>query len=182
MTEEWRDVVGYEGLYQVSSSARVRSLDRVIRPLDGKVPYVFKGRVLKPYPRKHGYYTVNLCRDSIACTDTVHRLFAQAFIPNPLGLPEVNHKDGDGFNNSRDNLEWVTHRQNIQHAVDTGLLLPLRGSENGRTKLTLSQVIQIKQRLKSGDGSQNQMAAEYGVSRGAIMAIHYGYSWRHVSI
>jgi hypothetical protein len=183
MTEEWRDIKGLEGYYQISNMGRVKSLPRTIFfERNGKESRVLPSKVLKGYLRNCGYFIVNLSKNGIVVSNTIHRLMAEAFIVNPFNLPEVNHKDGNKQNNDLNNLEWVTRRQNVQHAVDTGLLKVVQGEANGMTKLTIQQVIQIKQRFKAGLGSISTIAKEYGVTNGAIHGIKYGRSWKYVII
>lgn len=107
LNEEWRDIVGYEGFYQVSSRGRVRSLDRITS--DGKH---LKGK-LKTSSSK--YRIVTLYKDSQYENVLVHRLVANAFLPNPNNLPEVDHIDGDPSNNDLHNLRWVTRSQNAKN-------------------------------------------------------------------
>ena len=110
MIEEWRDVVGFEGAYQVSNLGRVRSLDRDIPYVNNGTPTILhtKGRVLKLHPDKYGYPRVGLRCGEKNKLAGVHRLVAQAFLPNPDNLPCVNHKDYQRDNNCVDNLEWCT--------------------------------------------------------------------------
>lgn len=128
--EEWKDVKGYEGLYQVSNIGRVRSLDRVI--IDTWCKRHIKGKMLKvtQHNGKQPYEYVSLSKDGIVNKVFVHRLVAQAFISNSINLPQVNHKDGNVLNNNYKNLEWVTNAENTQHAYDTKLnkkqQLPIR--------------------------------------------------------
>ena len=105
MIEEWRPVVGYEGLYEVSSYGRVRSLDRFYYRLH-------KGKVLSPTKDRYGYLTVTLNCNGKSKTIKIHRLVAQAFIENPDNLPQVNHKDEVKSNNCVDNLEWCSAKYN----------------------------------------------------------------------
>lgn len=115
MSEIWKAVPGYEGLYEVSNCGRVRSLDRVVhRP---KGDYVHKGRILKPGIASNGYYTVNLSKDGKGDTKTVHWLVAKAFLPNPNNLPYINHKDEGRTNNHVDNLEWCTPSYNSRYGT-----------------------------------------------------------------
>lgn len=112
MTEEWRSIEGYEGLYEVSSYGRVRSLDRYeINNLGYK--RLLKGKILSPGIKKDGYFIVSLKNKNFR----VHRLVAQAFIPNPEGLPQVNHKDEDKSNNNVDNLEWCDSKYNNNYGT-----------------------------------------------------------------
>ena len=108
MTEEiWKPVVGYEGLYEVSNLGRVRSLDRY----DSR-NHFRKGRIMKQSYCSKGYLTIDLCLNRKNKKCLVHRLIAQAFIPNPDNLPEINHKDEDKTNNSVENLEWCDRSYN----------------------------------------------------------------------
>ena len=110
MNEIWRDITGYEGIYQVSNLGRVRSLDRKVWN------YIKRGRILKAHNNGHGYYNVSLHNnDKVEKHVYVHILVAKTFIPNPNNYTEVNHKDFNKTNNSVDNLEWVSHKQNIIH-------------------------------------------------------------------
>ena len=114
MIEEWRPVVGYEGLYEVSNTGRVRSLDRYVKG-KGKSYFLHKGRILSPGIKPEGYLVVRLQRRMFY----VHRLVIEAFIPNPDNLPEVNHKDEDKENNSVQNLEWCTDKYNQNYGTRT---------------------------------------------------------------
>ena len=121
MEEEiWKDIEGYERYYQVSSLGRIRSLDRVVICKNGKTKFN-KGRVLKPNVRKYGYLQVRL-RKTTSESDKwllVHRLVANAFLPNPNNLPQINHKDENPQNNNVDNLEWCDHKYNINYGTRT---------------------------------------------------------------
>lgn len=121
--EEWRDVIGYEGLYQVSNTGKVRSYERTVNLGPGnKVTRVFPAKERSIFlGRGKLYMTVGLCKNSKMIQYTVHRLVAIAFCENPDDKPEVNHKDGIKTNNHSSNLEWVTRAENSQHAWDTGL-------------------------------------------------------------
>ena len=110
--EEWRPVVGYEGLYEVSNIGRVRSLDRYVKG-KGKSYFLHKGRVLSPGIKTEGYLIVRLQRRMFY----VHRLVTEAFLPNPDNLPEVNHKDEDKTNNRVENLEWCDHKYNMNYGT-----------------------------------------------------------------
>lgn len=120
-SEIWKDVVGYEGLYQVSNLGRIKSLDRRARIHNGAYRQV-KGHIV-PIRKgeKTNYPFVGLTKNHNASLIRVHRIVAEAFIPNPNNYPQVNHKDGDKTNNCVSNLEWVTCSQNIKHAYDNRL-------------------------------------------------------------
>ena len=103
MEEIWKDIEGYEGLYQISNLGRVKSL--------GNTHYKTT-RILVVYKNKNGYCGINLCKKGKVTKYRIHRLVATAFIPNPNNYPEVNHKDENKSNNRVDNLEWCTHHYN----------------------------------------------------------------------
>ena len=126
MSEVWKDIVNYEGIYQVSNLGRVRSLDRLVPATcalsksNQVVNYLRKGKILNGHwagPKGSEYKYVALSKDDKPKYLRVHRLVACAFIPNPDNLPEVNHIDEDKSNNRADNLEWVTHIQNEHHGT-----------------------------------------------------------------
>jgi hypothetical protein len=135
MEEIWKDIAGYEGLYQVSNLGRVRSLGRDIvrRTRYGTMaPYHINGKVLKPLHSQGDYCYVHLFdKDGTSINHKVHRLVAKAFVPNPDNLNEVNHIDEDKDNNRADNLEWVTHIANCNY-----------GTRNDRSKVKRSKPVQ----------------------------------------
>ena len=107
MNEVWKDIQGYEGKYQVSNLGRVKSLSRKV--FNGAGYYVINEKILKPRKTHTGYLRVHLCRDD----RYIHRLVAEAFIPNSNNYSEVNHKDENKQNNRVDNLEWCTREYNL---------------------------------------------------------------------
>ena len=105
MKELWKDIKNWEGFYQVSNLGRVRSLRR------GKT------RILRPLRKGGGYFRVELCFNGEKHNCSIHRLVATAFIPNPLNLPVINHKDENPSNNAASNLEWCTHKYNMNYGT-----------------------------------------------------------------
>ena len=105
MTEQWRPIEGYEGLYEVSNLGRVKSLK------------CGRERILKPQMKKKGYLQVGLRKEGKYKMFKVHRLVAQAFIPNPEGLPQINHKDENPSNNRVENLEWCDSKYNNNYGT-----------------------------------------------------------------
>lgn len=147
--EEWRQVKGFEGLYEVSSFGRVRSLDRERHAIKYGKPVVskLKGGVMKLGESNRGYYHIILRKDGKAYTLRINRLVAEAFIPNPDNLPQVNHIDGDKKNNAVSNLEWCTCSHNIIHAMDTGLKpcrKKVRCIETGEVFVSVSEAARKK--------------------------------------
>ena len=117
--EEWRDIAGWEGMYQVSNKGRVRSLDRVVVKSNGSTVTV-KGHILNYNSRTMSHVSVPLYRDNKEHNMGVHRLVAQAFIVNPQGLPEVDHIDNNPRNNCVENLRWVSAKENTAHRIASG--------------------------------------------------------------
>lgn len=118
--EIWKDISGYEGIYQVSSLGRIRSLDRTI--LDkNNVEYKAKGKIRKISCTGKGYQDIQLSKEGRSKMFFIHRLVAETFLDNPESLPIVNHIDGNKSNNHIGNLEWVSNSDNINHAISTGL-------------------------------------------------------------
>lgn len=120
--EVWKPVVGYEGLYEVSNQGRVRSINRVTKGRWGT--QTFRGTILRASNRTKSsknslfcYQGVNLHRDGIGKNVDIHRLVAEAFIPNPNNLPIVNHIDENPSNNNVENLEWCTQKHNQNHGT-----------------------------------------------------------------
>lgn len=160
--EEWRDVVGYEGRYQVSNMGRVWSA-RSMRPLTST-----KGA--------HGYLQVGLCNeDGKSKTYGIHRLVAMAFIGELPDGCEVNHRDGCKTNNVASNLEYVTHSQNIRHAID------VLGRELGPRKLTNSDVLAIIELLNSAQKPIEEIALQFNISQSTISLILHGRIWKQFS-
>ena len=114
--EEWKDIKGYEGLYQISNEGRVKSLQREIVYKDGRKK-VLEEKILHNFLSDLGYYHVMLSKDGVSKRYKVHRLVAKAFIPNPNNLPIINHKDENPKNNVVDNLEWCTQGYNVRYGT-----------------------------------------------------------------
>lgn len=116
MQEVWKDVVGYEGYYQVSNLGHIKSLDRCVKNSNFST-MLLKGKILKLSVKPNGYCYVTLNKNGYAKYALVHRLVAEAFIDNIVGLPQVNHIDEDKKNNSVNNLEWSSCKENAQYGT-----------------------------------------------------------------
>lgn len=132
-----------------------------------------KRREVKGYIDRYGYRRVLLHIDGRRVKYFVHRLVAETYIPNPNDLPQVNHKDGNKLNNNVSNLEWVTVKQNITHAIKNGLR-----KQNSRAVLNEEQIKEIKKLFKTK--SMRELADMYNVSLSCIKHIHAGHTWKNI--
>ena len=146
---------------------------------DGVIRNKQNKKVKAQYVGSTGYYMVSFSYKNKSNPHRVHRLLATTFIKNPLNAPHVNHIDGDKLNNKLSNLEWVTHAENMKHAFDNKLANNT-GENNGQSKLTEKQVIEIKTLLNNGNLSQYKIAKLYGVSRSCVLGINTGRLWQHI--
>ena len=119
MKEIWKDIKGYDGIYQISDRGRVKSVYRVTKYVTGRTR-TEKERVLKQEVNLHGYCTLRLCKNSEYKRFFIHRLIANAFIPNPKNKSSINHINSIRDDNEIDNLEWVTHSENCIHGHKYG--------------------------------------------------------------
>lgn len=117
MNEQWKPVVGFEDAYSVSNLGQVKSLQRTKQ--NGSKNQEVPERIL--VQAKTNYPSVSLWSNGTLTVKKVHRIVAEAWIPNPMNKREVNHIDANRFNNSVENLEWVTREENVRHAIDNGL-------------------------------------------------------------
>ena len=170
--ELWKPIENYEGVYQVSSKGRVKSLSRAVKYLraNGKVVYVTtEDKIRVVSYDKDGYPQLILVDNSgaRACW-RVHKLVALAFIDNPSNLPQVNHIDGCKTNNAVENLEWVTSKENSIHAHKTGLAKNAEGAESSSAKFTWEEIRYIR----SDTGLlQRELAEVFGVRDSTISLI-----------
>lgn len=171
MEEIWKDIDGYNGLYQVSNKGNVRSWKK------GRYGRSEKPRLLSLTKTKTGYYKVKLTSPNIF-KPLVHRLVAKAFIPNPINKSQVNHIDCNKINNCVDNLEWTTQQENMDHAKQHDL--HTKGEDNNTAKLKKNDVLDIRNAYKLGCFSQSEIADAYNVSQTSISAIITKRNWSHI--
>lgn len=186
MEEYWKEVKGYEGYYEVSNTGKVRSVERTIVLLarDGADrPSIYKSKELKQsieskqkynwLPRKY----VRLSKGGKIKRFYVHRLVALTFIPNPNNMTDVNHKDGNPFNNNVANLEWVSRRMNINHAFENKLIK----TEKPVAKLN-PKTLEVIEVYKS----ESEACRENGVGQGKILramkrnGTSCGFKWKYL--
>ena len=155
MIEEiWRPVVGYEGLYEVSNTGRVRSLDKY-----DSMNRFLRGRILRLFTDGLGYLRAQLYSNSKRKSFLVHRLVAQAFIPNPDNLPQVNHRDENPSNDNVDNLEWCDGKYNVNYGTRIDRIRDIR-LKNG-TYTGLSKEEYRKKRYQEKKDKINERRREY---------------------
>ena len=163
--EIWRPIKRYEDFYHVSNYGRVKSF--------------CKGNVciLKPQ-LKNGYLAINFHVGKKLITHTIHRLVAEAFIPNPDAKPQVNHLDGHKLNNYVDNLEWATASENICHAHDMGLTIHSKGGDRSDAALTNKQARYVRDNPAGLTG--RALAKMFGVNPNTISLIQLGKTYCNV--
>jgi hypothetical protein len=166
MTEQWKDIEGYNGLYRISTMGRVKSFHKK------------NAKILSPV--FYGdYYGVQLCINGNKKKHYIHRLVAESFIINCDNKNQINHIDGNKLNNTVSNIEWCTASENRLHAVDTGLL-KVRGESNPQSKLTKEDVLEIRGMYGTGCFSQYQIADMYDVAVMQINRIVNNKAWTHI--
>lgn len=140
--EIWKDVVGYEGLYKVSNLGRIKRTLKITRWVLKNKLYkrIDKEKVLYQEKNTTGYKVIRLHKNGEVLKRGVHRLVAEAFIPNPYNKKTVNHKDGNKQNNCVENLEWATYRENNKHSYD---ILGKKGFFVGKATPNSKKVIRL---------------------------------------
>lgn len=168
--EEWKDIKGFEGRYQVSNTGKVRNAK------SGNL--LSLNRLTKCGYRKAALYLEN--RKSKECR--IHRLVAETFISNPDNKETVNHKDGDKLNNHVNNLEWATRSEQVFHSYELGLKNPLSGTSSPHSKLTDDQVREIRSLYipQSKEFGAVALSKKYNVSHRVILLVAKGKSYKHV--
>lgn len=162
MEETWKPIYGFEKKYEISSYGRVKSLARQINNKN------ICERILKSQNRGNGYLGATL---SHARNVKFHRLVAEHFLPVIPGKTEINHVDGNKNNNNLNNLEWVTNRENTDHAIKMGLR---------KNKLSKKDVLDIRNKYLPRKYTLNKLALEYGVCQASISFIIKKINWKHV--
>lgn len=178
MKEVWRDAVGFEGLYKISNLGRVKSVEKEVNNNGGLQHR--KERILKTHRNTHGYMQVILSKNK-PYTRTIHRLVAEAFIPNKKNKPQINHIDGDKTNNYVKNLEWATRSENMTHSVrvlgnksprNNKFSKPVLQIKNNKIVAEFKSVMDAERFTGIHNGNISSCARKYRSSAG-------GYTWRY---
>lgn len=174
--ETWLDIENYECLYQISNLGRVKSLAKSITIKRGNQIYsqFTPERILSPGMARD-YKLIILTKNGKTSGKKIHRLVAIAFIPNPLNLPQVNHKDGVKLNNNADNLEWMTGDENMAHAKEHKLLRNLRGVNHPNSKVNEETALLIREKSKTMTGMA--IAKELNLGIATISRIKNNLAW-----
>lgn len=184
--EVWKPIKNYEGYYEVSNLGNVRSVERIVILKDkcgNDRPCTFKSKELRQSveskerhnwkPRKY----VRLSKEGKVKRFYVHRLVAETFIPNEEGKEDVNHKDGDPFNNNSDNLEWNTKKENINHAFKNNLI---------KTQKKVAKIDKYSNEIIEVYASESEACRQHGVTQGKILRSMQrngtckGYRWKYI--
>lgn len=196
MEEVWKDIKGYEGLYQISTNGRVKSLLKVTK--FGNRLKVNEEMILKPALGKRGYYVVSLNHNGKSKTFTIHRLIAEAFIPNPLNKKFIDHINTIKTDNRIENLRWVTSKENsnniltLKHSSESTSKKWKDGCYNNRNNIHYRKVQQFDKEgnLIATYDSIIEVSEITGVERSSISAVCLGtnpkrhtaggYIWKHL--
>ena len=185
----WKDVIYYDegelkedyvGLYQISENGLIKSLSRP--RWNGKAWYFTKEKIRKFNKTKDGYFCVRLAKNKKQKSFLVHRLVAFAFLDYFSNKPEINHINAIKTDNHVENLEWCTHRENVEHRDKNNLKKIIKGEECPQSKLTHDNVVDILRKLKNTNMTHKEIAKEYGVGRATISHINNRTTWRHVQL
>lgn len=172
MAEIWKDIKGFEGCYKISSHGRVMALGRCFyfnRSDGGRKHRTIKTGIHTQCLTRVGYCRVCFCVEAKRSYLSVHRLVAQAFIPNPYKLPQINHIDGNKLNNHVSNLEWCDQSHNQQHAYDMGLNIPKKSWEDSQSHPIA--MLDLKGRELRRFGSFGEAKRETGIARTCIRRV-----------
>lgn len=156
MAEIWKQIKGFEGCYEISNLGSVKSVERKIKHKNRFIR--LREKILK-LDNRNGYYFIKLQYESIKQKFYVHRLVANHFISNPLNKPCINHINGIKKDNNVNNLEWVTYSENSFDAYRKGLKFK---------KMTLPIIQEVKEKYKTGNFTQRELAAIYSVAQSQI--------------
>lgn len=176
--EVWKDIKGYEGLYKISTLGRIKKMEGKVHYKDGRVRR-YREQLRKVRIGKAGYPAVTLTKNKKKKTHTIHSLLAEAFIPKVDGKDRINHINGIKSDNSLENLEWCTQKENMTHARDTGLLTTY-GENTHSSKLTEADVLEIRDLFENKKYSHQKIADIFNVSRENVGSIVRRQTWTHI--
>jgi len=174
--EKFYPVVGYEGIYEINKNGIVKSIIRETNTC-GRKP---SGKIIKQFIGRGGYLYIALRKNKKQTSVLMHRILAITFIPNEEDKPTVNHKNSIRTDNRLSNLEWNTYSENNSHAHKLGKQSEYYGENHSQSKLKEKQVIEIRSKYIKHKYTAPDLAKEYKVSKGAIVAILNRTTWRNI--
>jgi hypothetical protein len=173
--EQWASVknIFLKDLYMVSNKGRIKSINNKNK----------KEKLINGIISEFGYRSVHLrnAKEKISKNYFVHRLVCETFLENVFNKPQVNHIDGNKLNNNLENLEWVTAKENTQHAYNTGLAKGRKGIDSNFSKISELQVLEIRKRRSLGE-TQESISKDYNINANAVSLIVLGKNWKHLPI
>jgi hypothetical protein len=175
--EIWKPIKGFEKLYHVSNTGKIKSLDRITKHSDGKTIF-YKGKELNQTTTTHGYKSVMFSDGKIRKRSLVHRLIALSFIPNPENKPQINHISGIRSDNRIENLEWCTNKENSIHSFKIDLAV--HGERTCTAKLNEAQVLEIRRKRLEENTPLKILSNEYNICIQQISRIIRNERWNHI--
>ena len=176
MEEIWKDVVGYEGNYKISNLGRLMACDKVFTHR-GFIMHK-NAKILSTRIGRGGYEYTVFSVEKKRKTVKIHRLVADAFIPNIDNKPAVNHINGIKSDNRAENLEWATSKENTLHAIANGLKIGVRGEKSHLSKISKDIVSKIREMYSIGGISQSKVAKLHGISQSQVYRIVNHHNWK----
>lgn len=175
INEVWKSIDGYDGYYEVSNLGNIRSVDRCVIASNGAKKY-FKGQQLKTWHSHNGYVLCNLKKNGKSKTVRVNRIVAQTFIPNPYNHPVINHINFDKDDNCVDNLEWCSHKYNINYTYNNCM----SKSQKHVLKLDPYTLQVLDEYISLADAARNNNCYFQNISRCCYNKDYKcgGYKWR----
>ena len=175
---KWQSISAYEGMYKISNTGIVASLDRYIpHPKSGES--LIKGRILTIQTDANGYKYIHLNKSGKSKAFKIHVLVARAFIKNPKGHPFVNHKDGNKANNNVTNLEWCTQSENEKHAHSIGLKNH-KGENHPISQFSNEQILEVRRMFEKDKLSQREIGRKMNMNYKTVHKIVHRQRWAHI--
>lgn len=184
--EIWKDIPGYEGLYQASSLGKIKSILRKEKSLHPKTKKIFirtrNEKFLRFSLDKDGYLKVRPCKNGKPKMFSVHKLILLTFKPNLNNLPQINHINGIKTDNHINNLEWCDHSHNMKHSYANNLhkIANKQGENSPVSILTEKQVLEIRRLWSFGEYNQKQLSEKFNTEQSNISRIVNNIYWKHI--